>query len=361
MHVRAAEQGSLERIVQVTGVLAPQDEATLGFKVAGRLAELRVDLGSRVQRGDQIGYLEPDDFKLRVAQAEAALQQARARLGLSLEGDDTAVEVKETALVRQAEAVLDEARLTLERWSTLSRDEMTTAAQLDSARAALRVAQSRHQDALEEVRQRQAVLSQRQAELSIARRQLLDSTLTAPLTGVISERSASPGQFVAAGTPVATLVSIDPMRLRMSVPELRAASVRPGQLVRAMVEGEAGMHAGQVVRLSPRIDLRNRTLLVEAELDNPQGVLRPGAFVRAEIVTGEDAQVVLIPAAALSTFAGVDKVFVAAAGKAVEKRVEPGRHAGDRLEIRRGLAPGEPVILEPGNLVAGQAIQIQVE
>jgi RND family efflux transporter MFP subunit len=110
------------------------------------------------------------------------------------------------------------------------------------------------------------------------------------------------------------------------------------------------------VRLSPAVEEHTRTLLVEAEVPNEDGALRPGAFASAEIVVEAEQPAVLVPASAITTFAGVTKVFGIADGKVVEKRVKVGRRAADRVEVIDGIAAGDEVIAEPGNLTAGQAV-----
>jgi len=144
----------------------------------------------------------------------------------------------------------------------------------------------------------------------------------------------------------------------VAVPEREAASIRIGQMVRVKLEGDPAEHLGRVVRLSPAIQEQNRTLAVEAEVANPAGRLRPGAFARAEIVVEADREAVLVPASAVVTFAGLEKVFGVENGKAVEKRIRTGRRAGERVEVLDGVAAGELVVLEPGNLVGGSLVTV---
>jgi multidrug efflux pump subunit AcrA (membrane-fusion protein) len=99
--------------------------------------------------------------------------------------------------------------------------------------------------------------------------------------------------------------------------------------------------------------------LIEAEVPNEQGRLRPGAFVRAELITIAAEPAVFIPASALVTFAGIEKVFTVENGRAVEKLVRTGRKATDRVEISQGLKPGEQVIVRPGNLATGQSVVVE--
>jgi RND family efflux transporter MFP subunit len=358
VRVVAAAQESVPRTVMASGTLAAEDQVILGAKVAGRLSELGVDLGSRVRKGQTLARIDPGDYRLRVEQAQAALQQARARLGLRPEGTDDRVDPEHTALVRQARAVLDEARLTRERSDRLLEQGLIARSQVDAAIAALQVAEGRYQDAVEEVRNRQGMLAQRRSELELARQQLADTALVSPIDGAVSQRQASIGEYLAPGAPVATLVRLHPLRLRLAVPEREALGVKMGQPVRLTVEGDTTEHAGRIARLSPSIQEQNRTLMIEAEIPNEKGVLRPGSFARAAIVTQAAQAVVTVPASAIVTFAGIEKVLSVKDGKSVERRVQTGRREGGRVEIVSGLAAGEPVVVEPGNLTGGQSVSV---
>jgi RND family efflux transporter MFP subunit len=348
-------QTPLVRSVTVTGTLAADEQVMLSLKVTGRLEELNVDLGSRVTRGQVIARLTPTDFELRLQQATAALQQARVRLGLAADGLDDTVEVERTSLVRQQKALLDEAKLQRDRIATFVDRGISAKADLDTADAQLQVADGRYQDALEEARNRQAILAQRRSELALARQQLEDTTLKSPIDGIVRERLAFAGEYRAAGTPIVTVVRQHPLRLQLSVPERAATEIRIGQKVKVTVEGDPDVHEGRVARLSPAITEGNRSLPLEAEVPNPADRLRTGTFARAEIVTSEQPGIV-IPHTALLTFAGVEKVLTVADGKALEKRVRSGRRFDETIEILEGLTPGDLVIVEPVGLTGGVAV-----
>jgi len=356
--VAAAAERTVARTVSATGTLAADDQVVLGTKVAGRLAEITVDLGTRVKRGQVVGKLDQSDFKLRVEQAEAALQQARVRLGLSPTGSDEKVDPEQTAIVRQARAMMDDARLTRDRSVKLAQQELIARAQLDSAEAALLVSEGRYQDAIEEVRNRQAVIAQRRSELDLARQQLTDTVILSPLDGVVSLKQASVGEYLPAGAPVATMVRVHPLRLRVPVPEREGAGVRVGYAVTLTVEGDPTLYRGRVVRLSPIVQEQNRTLLVEAEVPNERGFLRPGSFARVEIMTEVSQPLVTVPSTAIIVFAGVEKVLVVRQGKTAEVRVTTGRRLGSDVEIVEGLKRGDPVVTVPGNLTGGQAVTV---
>lgn len=341
----------------VSGTLAAEEQVTVSFKVTGRVDELRVDLGSAVRKGDVLARLTPTDFDLRLRQAEAALQQARARLGLDPTGESDTVDIEQTAVVRQARAALTEARRQRERVATFVERGISAKADLEAADAALEIADGRHQDALEEVRNRQAVLAQRRSELALARQQLDDTVLRSPIDGVVRERLVFAGEYRSAGTPIATVVRQHPLRLQLAVPERSSTTLRAGQRVRVSVEGDADVHEGRVIRVSPSIAEGTRTLPVEAEIPNTSGRLRPGTFAKAEIVTAENAGL-LVPQSSLVVFAGVEKVLVVKDGKAHEQRVRTGQRVGDRVEIIEGLNVGDSVIVSPGGLADGSPVSV---
>ena len=343
--------------VNVTGTLAAQDQATVSVKVPGRLRAIAVDLGSVVRKGQAIAQVEPQDYQLRVQQAEAALSQVRVRVGLSPNGSDERVDLEQTGTVRQARALMDEARKARERAVTLVEQGIIARSEFESADSAYKVAVSRYQDAVEEIRNRQGLLAQRRTELSLARQQLADTVVVAPFEGVVEERQASPGEYLAAGAPLVRIVRVNPLRFRAEVPERDAASVRAGQTVRVSVDGAQRVYAGRIVRLSPSITEQNRMLIVEAEVGN-DGSLRPGAFARADIVTSDASMASVVPASAVVTFAGIEKVILVRDGKAQEKPVTTGRRLNEWTEVLAGVNVGDPVVVNPGNLQSGQAVQV---
>ena len=357
VRVAVAEEREIAQSVVVNGTLDAYDRATVGTKVAGRLSQVAVDLGSRVQRGQLIARVDPTDYAIRLQTAEAGVAQARARLGLSPNGGDDSVNPSETPGVREARAVLEEARANRERYSALLASGLVSKADFDAVQSTARVAESRYQDALEEIRNRQGVMSQRRAEAALARQQLADTAIYAAFDGVVQQRQASLGEYLAAGAPVAEIVKIDPLRFRAEVPERDAASIRVGQTVQLSVEGAPNEYTGRVTRLAPTITERTRVLVIEADIPN-DGALRAGSFARASIVTNAGRPALTVPSDAVVTFAGIQKVVLVKGGKTVEKAVTTGRRSGDRIEVLNGVKPGDDVVLNPVNLRSGQPVEV---
>jgi RND family efflux transporter MFP subunit len=353
-----AEKRKIPRTVVAVGTLAAEDRAELGFKVPGRIERWNVDLGSRVSAGAVLAQLDARDYELRRDRARAALEQARARLGLPVAGDNDDLEARDVGIVRQAKARLDQARVNLERSRELQQEGILAQAELDATEAAFKVAESVHNDALEEVNNRRGILAERRSDLALAEQQLTDTRLHAPFSGAVQQRVANLGEYVAAGAPVLTLVKLTPLRLRLDVPEREALSVRNGQEVAVRTEGATDAWPGRIVRLSPALEEANRSLIVEAEVDNSRGLLRPGSFARAEILTSSGGDSVVVPASSVVLFAGIEKVVTVKDGKALERPVTTGRRAGDSVEILSGLQDGETVVVKPGNLTTGAPVEI---
>lgn len=353
---RVAEM-PMERAVTVSGALAAMDEATLAVKVPGRVRSITIDLGSVVRQGQLIASLEPKDYELRLQQAEAALAQARARIGLGPGGNSEQIDPEQTGTVRQARAMLDEAQLKRDRSSKLLQQGVISRAELDAVEAEYKVALSRLQDAVEEIRNRQAVVMQRVSEVEIARKQLADTNVYAAFDGVVQEKHVSFGEYLAGGAPVATIVRMNPLRLRAEVPERESRNVRVGMQVRVTVEGDSSVHTGRIARLSPSIGSENRMLIVEAEVIN-SGLLRPGSFARANIVTDSSSLTAAVPANSIVTFAGIEKVLIVQDGKAVEKPITTGRRTAEWVEVLSGVNVGDTLVVDPGNLQSGQAVQV---
>ncbi|WP_437959972.1 efflux RND transporter periplasmic adaptor subunit [Sorangium sp. So ce119] len=346
----------VEQTIDISGTLDADEQVTVGAKVPGRLASISVDLASAVQRDQVIAQLETRDYELRIEQAAAALAQSRAQLGLPQDGPDAELDVESTAVVREALATLKEAQANQVRARNLAKEGLMSGMDRDAAEAAAVRAETAVQSAREEVRIREATVRQRRSELRMARQQLADAVVRSPIDGVVQMRRASVGQFLAAGAPIADIVRIDPLRLRVAIPETEAAGVRAGQQVRVTVPGDTAVHAGTVARLAPAIDPQSRTLLVESDIKNP-GHLRPGSLVTAQIVvTSKPAP--SVPATAIVRFAGLSKVITVEDGKAKEKQVVTGKAAGDRVEIVSGIAVGESVVARPGSLQQGQPVRV---
>jgi RND family efflux transporter MFP subunit len=335
---------TFDRQIEIVGTLAADEEVVVSTEVEGRVVELPVDLGSVVRRGEVLARLESRDFELRVAEAEAALQQVRARLGMSPDRDR--IDPEETAIVRQARAAYEEARLRFHRIQQLRGRGVVSQQEFDQAEAALRIAEARYESAREEVRSLLAQLEQLRARVATARRDLEKTVIRAPISGAVAARHVSVGEVLRRNDRVVTVVKVDPLRLRADIPERYAGKVAIGRRLTFSVDAVPDRtFSGMIVRVSPSARSETRSLTIEAEVRNPRGELRPGYFARAQVVVEPGVKALLIPVRAVITSLGATKVFVLEGDRARERIIKTGERANAEIEVRDGLRPGERVIL----------------
>jgi len=350
---------NIPEIITVTGELFAEEQATISAKVPGRVQRLRADLGSVVTEGQIVAELEKDDYELRVRQAEALVAQTRARLGI-LDSPTDDVQPEDTAIVRQADAALKEARFIFQTTERLQKEGVVSRIDFEKAQVRAQGLEAAYQSALEEVMQSRAQLSERRAQVALARQMLADCAIRAPFAGAVTRRQASLGEYLAVNAPVLTLVRQHPLRIRLEIPERQALKVRVGQSIDVRLESTAKTRTGRVVRLSPALETQSRSLLIEGEIPNQDGILRPGSFVEGVVTVNSGALGLAVPANALLSFAGTERVFVANKGLLEERIVKTGRRLdGDRVEILSGLAPGDALVLNSTDrMTAGRRVAV---
>jgi len=368
------ETRTVQRSVETSGSLLAWEEVTLNTAVAGTVARLSVDLGDRVEAGRVVAELDRREFALAVEQAEAALNGARDQVERAraqvASNEANLRQVRESIKMweandNRARAALEEARANLERSRQLLQRELIAAREFDAARTQyeamlaqyqtsqvdrtmypdrVRVAEAQLQSDRSALRVAESEVKQREAALGIAQKKLADATLRAPIRGAVAKRHVNPGEFVRENTPVFTIVRSDPLKYTGTVSERSALDLKNGQRIRLQVDPVPGRSfEGRVTRVSPTVDVTNRTAALEAEVPNLQALLKPGLFARGAVLTREDAGVPFVPEVAVSYFVGITKLFVIGDGKAQERAVRVGGKQDGAVEILEGVKPGERV------------------
>jgi membrane fusion protein (multidrug efflux system) len=201
-----------------------------------------------------------------------------------------------------------------------------------------------------------------QAELLLSEVELEKAEVRAPFSGIIGLRAVSPGSYVSSQTRLTTLQDIDPVKVEFSVPEAYARDLAVGDPVRFGIKGLDGEFMGRVYALEPAIDLETRSLTLRATAPNPEGTLLPGAFAEVRVAVREVSEALSVPAIAVVPELGGKKVFVLEEGLAQPRVVETGIRTETRVQITRGLEPGERVIVSNiPRLRVGIAVEVEGE
>lgn len=349
-------------IIRVQGTLYAIEDLTVSSKVAGRITAIAHDLGDRVEPDMPLAQIDRTDYDLAAQERQLAVSATLAKLGLkefpSAELDAEEVPTVKSAAVQQAneKAKYERLRKLFEQTPPLISEQ-----EFADARTTLEVAQSAYEVALLNARALLAEARTLAAELNVANQRLSDTQVRAPqlapdvekqsanpvLSYAVAERLVSVGEYVREGTPLFRLIDDDPVKLRAMVPERYAGQVEKGMEVKVRVQAHEEEKTGTIWRISPQVDEASRTFVAEVLIANSEGHLKPGAFANATIALRAQMPAVTLPSSAVTSFAGVHKVFRIEDGKAVEQRVELGDRKDDEVIVTKGLSPGERVVLAP--------------
>ena len=340
----SVEARELRRTVESVGSLFAYDEVVVSSEVDGRADKVLVDVGDKVTKGQTLVEIAPIEFKLAADQQEALLEEARAKLGLADGADLT--DPTQAAGVKKAAADLANAKQKFQRTKDLADQGLLPKQTYDQDESTYKAAQATYDLAVQDVRNLQAALKERRSMTELAKKKLRDTTIVAPFNGFIKERNVTPGQYLKVQTPVMTIVNVDPMRVRLKIPEKMAAWIPVGQQVTVSVEAYPDRtFSGKISRINPSVDPQTRTFDAEALIENNQGLLKPGFFVKSTIVSNKIEQVLLVPQKALSYAYGIYKVYQVKGNKVKETEVRLGDRIGDDVEIVQGVSQGSQLAI----------------
>ncbi|MEZ5352651.1 MAG: efflux RND transporter periplasmic adaptor subunit [Bryobacteraceae bacterium] len=353
----------IQRIVDSVGTLFPYEEVVVSAEIEGRVDEVRNDLGDAVRKGDVLVRISDEEQRYILAQNEAQLRQSMERLGLRNETDRVA-DIDETPEVRQARADLREAEMRFKRIRSLVDQRIGAQADLDAAASRFQAMQAAVDGSRNQARNLIQEVERFKALVDLQRKKLRDTTVRAPFDGIVNERQVNTGQYVRPNAPLFALVKINPLRLRLEVPERLAPWTKVGQTAQVSMEAyQDRIFRGRVWRISPTVDQTKRTFVVEVLIDNPDQALKPGSYARARLTTQKTDEIVTAPADAIAYVLGSNKAYVVGEGSRVEVReVKTGDRLDGDLEILEGLRAGEQVATtELTRLDTGVEVVVETE
>ena len=345
IQVAKVKAQAFRRTIESVGSLFPDEEVAVSSEVEGPVEQVLADVGDRVAQGKPLVKISTRELVLALEQASAAVQQVRARLGLPEQAGDLR-DLRDAAEVKKAQADLNDAEQKYQRAKNLLARNLVSRESFEEADARHKAAGAAYDLAIQTVENLRAQLAQNRASLELARKKLDDSTIRAPFAGEVKERMVAVGQYLKVQSTVMVIVSVNPLRARLKSPEKMAAWVQVGQTASIAVEAYPDRtFAGRISRLNPSVDQQTRTFEAEALVDNPDGKLRPGFFVKASIPTSRVDKALFLPEGAVQYSYGVYKVFVIEGTTLKEKEVRIGEHPDQQVEIVDGLQEGQGVAL----------------
>ncbi len=361
------EYRPLPQTISVTGTLYGDEEANISAEASGRVTEVLADVGDRVPPGARLAQIDPTDYRLEVEERAAALLETLSRLGLT-ELPDESFDLSTVPTVRRARAEAANAAAKRDRGRQLFEQDppLMSEQEYQDLVTAYEVAQGDEAVALLEAQSLRAQVRVRQSELATAQQRLEDTAVRAPRRAggpdgepesyAVVRRTVSQGEYVSIGAPLYRLVVDHPLKYRAAVPERFIRQVQLDQPITLHLDDGTRGVVGRVHRITPAIDPTTRTFLVEALVDNTDRTLAAGGFARGTLRTGERAEVTHVPSDAVVSFAGLDKVYTVADGKAVEHAVTLLAREGELLPIEGSIGSGEVVVTGLNKLADGMPV-----
>jgi len=316
--VTQPQRATMAVSTSANGNIAAWQEASVGTEANGlRLAEVRVNVGDVVKKGEVLATFAPESMQVDLLQARAAVAEAEATLGDAAANAERAKSLRATGALSEA---------TINQYVTAER---TARARLDAQRAALQARQIR----------------------------VGQTAVVAPDAGVISARSATVGAVLPAGQELFRLIRQGRLEWRAEVSSSDLAQIKPGARVTVTPAGGAPI-SGTVRTVAPTVDPQTRNGIVYVDLPAP-GSARAGMFARGEFEVG-NASALTLPQSAVQLREGFSYVFkLGPDNRVTQTKIETGRRFGDRIEVTGGLGPDARVVAMGGGFLAeGDTVRV---
>ena len=345
-----ATAGGSASVLDATGYITARRIATVSAKVTGKVREVMIEEGQRVEEGEVLATLDDAEAQAELSLREAQLASARAQLD----------EIRTNAA---------NARREYERQQSLDARKLTSASALDGARTLVEALDGR-------LRAQEREVDVASESVDSAQVQLDNTIVRAPFSGVITVKAAQPGEMISpisAGggsirTGIGTVVDMDSLEIQVDVNEAYINRVQPGQPVEAVLNAYPEWKIpARVIAIVPTADRSKATVKVRIALDERDARIVPDMGVRVAFLEERAAASappvapgVLVPAAAIRKDGGTDVVYVVKDEKAQRRAVTLGGAVGDSRQVRGGVSAGERVIVEaPAELKDGAVVALK--
>lgn len=298
---------SKPQTLKLTGTVEGLTSALISSRFAGKVEQVLVEDGQAVGKGTPLLTLDT----VELANAVRIAQNA----------------------VRKAEANYQTVQTDYQRYTNLYNKHAVTQQQLETAEARLVTSRAELDDAY--------------ASLNNAQKQMADSSILSPVTGVVANKAATIGQVVSPGTTLLSVEQIDQVYVVMNMEQKYISAAQLGATVAISVDSYPDRpFSGTVAVINPVAGNDSRMFRVKVKIDNPEQLLKPGMFAQALLNTGAPQTVLAVPRTAVLSLKGLHYVYVAANGHAKKTLVEPGDLIGDLIEIKTGVTAGTAVIID---------------
>ncbi|MBE0656889.1 MAG: efflux RND transporter periplasmic adaptor subunit [Bryobacteraceae bacterium] len=344
--VQQVQPATVAEVYEATGTVRARTTSVLSARIMGYIRSINAQAGDTVRAGQTIAVIDAKEIDDAVAQANAAVLEARA-----------AVPEVDNAIAA-AKAQLDLAESTMKRMRSLYDQKSITSQEFDEVQARQRMASANHKMAQAKREQLNARIAQAESGLAQASVNKVYTEVKAPFAGIVTERKAEPGMLAAPGMPILVIEQAGAYRLEAAIEESRIASVKQGSKVKVRLDSLDRDIEARVSEIMPALDPVSRTFTARIDLPSSQ-LIRSGLFARALFPAGEK-QALAVPTSAIRQHGQVQSVFVADNGVARARLVKTGATLETGVEILSGLMAGDRVIANPPSTLSdGARIEVR--
>tara|TARA_R110002072_G_scaffold303141_1_gene495690 strand:+ start:136 stop:1476 length:1341 start_codon:yes stop_codon:yes gene_type:complete len=396
----AAERTTIERTTTQPATIHAYHQAEIHAKVAGYLSELKVDIGQTVEKGDILGVISVPEMQISYERKQAEIrsleaEQESAAAGVKLaQADVQAAQAQQSqaaAEVAQTDAQLNADTSEFNRVTQLVEQKAVAGRLLDEARqkleastsakaavqAALQSAVADVTVAREKAAVAEAAVKAAAAQTDVVRKELEElaammqyAVLKAPFKGVVTRRHVDPGDLVrniqdaseSSREPLFEIAQVDRIRLRIAIPEMEATLTRVENAVSLKLRSLPDRKfEGRISRISRRLDESTRTMLVEVDMDNTEGLLIPGMYGEATVTLQQTPDALVIAATAVQfDTTGNSSVYVVENGAVRVVPVVTGHDDGRQIQILSGIDETAKIAAgRIGHFKDGQKVRVE--
>ena len=366
------EKGEVNSFLKVTGVVEANETVRVTSEIMGQAKEVKVQDGEEVNKGDILIVLGDEQIKIQVAQAQATLDSIQASYDkIKLGARPQEIKQAESAVL-QAKINRDSAEENYLRMKKLSSEKAISEQQYEQAKNQYEIADVQYQSAQEsfklviegaaeeDIKSVEAQVRQTKAALDMAKYQLKNTQISAPITGKVTSITVSTGEMVSPSVPLLSIIDVSRVFVKVGISEKDISKIKEGQTVDLKIDAfPEEKFQGEVVSKGVAVDQISKTLEVKIEILQPKVDIPVGVFARGDILIKTNQDALIVSSSALVRKKDGVYVYVIEEGIARQKEVVLGIIQAKRVEILEGLSEEEEIVVL-GNQELGDGLKVDV-
>ena len=352
------EKGEVNSFLKVTGVVEANETVRVTSEIMGQAKEVKVKDGEEVNKGDILIVLGDEQTKIQVAQAQATLDSVQASYD-KIKSGARPQEIKQAeSAVLQAKINRDSAEENYLRMKKLFTEKAISEQQYEQAKNQYEIADVQYQSAQEsyelviegaaeeDIKSVEAQVRQTKAALDMAKYQLKNTQVTAPISGKVTSIAVSSGEMVSPSVPLLSIIDVNRIFVKVGISEKDISKIKEGQTVDLKIDAfPEEKFLGEVVSKGVAVDQISKTLEVKIEILQPEVDIPVGVFARGDILVKTNQDALIIPSSALTRKKDGIYIYVIEEGIARQKEVVLGIIQDERVEILDGLSEEEEIVV----------------